>query len=100
DSARSHTLTFPELFSRMRIITPETLRAFAQSYQRVPAEFIELSFSAAEASLGAYAELYSAATVSLPRATGLVLPTCRNFSKILERAPACWNRPRNPNKLI
>jgi hypothetical protein len=41
----------------MRVITPETLRAFAQTYQRVPAEFIEPSLSAAEASLGAYAEL-------------------------------------------
>jgi len=46
----------------MRITTLEIVRAFAQTNQRVLAEFIELSWSAAEASLGAYAELQSAAT--------------------------------------
>jgi hypothetical protein len=46
----------------MRVITIETVRAFTQTNQRVLAEFIELSLSAAEASLRAYAELQSAAT--------------------------------------
>jgi len=46
----------------MRIITPETPRAFGQTYQRVPAESIESPLWVAESSLRAYAELQSAAT--------------------------------------
>jgi hypothetical protein len=40
------------------------------------------------------------AALAVARSTGLVLPTCRKFSKILERAPACWNGPRNVQQLI
>ncbi len=46
----SQALIFPELFTRMRVVTLETIFAFAQMNQRVLAELMELSSSAAKPS--------------------------------------------------
>ncbi len=85
-------LTFPELFSRMRAITLETVRALAQTNQRVLGELIELSSSAGKASLRVYAELQSAAIEAGETAT---VATLGSWKSMGERRldPFAWGKP-------
>ncbi len=69
----AQALTFPELFSRMGATTFEAVSAFIQTNQRVLGELIELSSSAAKASLRAYATLQSAAIAAAETAAVVTL---------------------------